>query len=59
MRQCPNCKSDNPDDARFCNYCGMRLPESKEEHYIMIWKDWKKPEGRIFRSGDSRGIGGK
>ena len=31
MRQCPNCKSDNPDDARFCNYCGMRLPESKEE----------------------------
>ena len=31
MRQCPNCKSGNPDDARFCNYCGMRLPESKEE----------------------------
>lgn len=31
MRQCPNCKSDNPDDARFCNYCGMRLPELKEE----------------------------
>ena len=31
MRQCPNCKTDNPDDARFCNYCGMRLPESKEE----------------------------
>ena len=31
MRQCPNCKTNNPDDARFCNYCGMRLPESKEE----------------------------
>lgn len=32
MRQCPNCKTNNPDDARFCNYCGMRLPESKEEN---------------------------
>ena len=31
MRQCPNCKTNNPDDARYCNYCGMRLPESKEE----------------------------
>ena len=31
MRQCPNCKTNNPEDARFCNYCGMRLPESKEE----------------------------
>ena len=34
MRQCPNCKSDNPDDARFCNYCGMRLPESKGGNII-------------------------
>ena len=31
MRQCRNYKTNNPDDARFCNYCGMRLPESKEE----------------------------
>ena len=43
MRQCPNCKSDNPDDARFCNYVECVFPNQKRKHYIMIWKDWKKP----------------
>ena len=31
MRQWPNCSPNNPVDAPPCNYCGIRLPESKEE----------------------------
>ncbi len=28
--QCPKCKSDNPDDSKFCKECGTQLMPSKE-----------------------------
>lgn len=48
MRQCPNCKTNNPDDARFCNYCGMRLPNQKRKHYTVTWMSLKKPRRQNF-----------
>jgi hypothetical protein len=28
-KSCPKCKKDNPDDARFCNACGFKLPHTR------------------------------
>ena len=56
MRQCPNCKTNNPDDARFCNYCGMRLPESKEETLYSELGDLKETPKTDFSDKDIEAI---
>lgn len=28
---CPNCQSNNPDEAKFCNNCGQRLGEARPQ----------------------------
>lgn len=27
MKTCPKCQTKNPDQSRYCNYCGNQLPE--------------------------------
>lgn len=31
MRYCENCRSENPDSASYCMYCGTLLPPPYEE----------------------------
>lgn len=32
MKICPNCNSNNPDEARFCRHCGNAFPVSDASH---------------------------
>lgn len=43
--QCPNCKTENKDEALYCKKCGTKLNQNYEEDY---YDDWEEENNKLL-----------